>query len=217
MGSPARPLCGPVGELFGPPRRAIYRTCAQRYRTEKLPEKSQHGLYKGLAATQSRVTWSNPRSLTAWQYSFSQDTSYESGELPLAEQSARRYGRSVEGGTVLSHNSLSLCISMGSVANHRKQESWDSQVIDFLIANFWIWPPKANFATEPRFRGGHHQVVPLQRHILRSSHQHIRPAAPVVGPPAANGQFVAVRHSSLLSHWLGPIAEGLVQQGGCLF
>src|SRR5262245_51978933 len=42
--------------------------------------------------------------LTAWQYSFSQDTSYESGELPLAEQSARRYWRSVEGGTVLSHN-----------------------------------------------------------------------------------------------------------------
>ena len=44
------------------------------------------------------------QSLTAWQYSFSQDTSYESGELPLAEQSARRYWRSVEGGTVLSHN-----------------------------------------------------------------------------------------------------------------
>jgi hypothetical protein len=42
--------------------------------------------------------------LTAWQYSFSQDMSYESGELPLAEQSARRYWRSVEGGTVLSHN-----------------------------------------------------------------------------------------------------------------
>src|SRR5262249_44910100 len=62
MGSPARPLCGPVGELFGPPRRAIYRTCAQRHRTEKLPEKSQQGLDKGLAATQSRVTWSNPRS-----------------------------------------------------------------------------------------------------------------------------------------------------------
>src|SRR5215475_2229067 len=34
--------------------------------------------------------------LTAWQYSFSQDDSYESGELPLAEQSARRYWRSVE-------------------------------------------------------------------------------------------------------------------------
>ena len=31
------------------------------------------------------------QSLTAWQYSFSQDTSYESGKLPLAEQSARRY------------------------------------------------------------------------------------------------------------------------------
>src|SRR5262252_7431470 len=41
--------------------------------------------------------------LTAWQYSFPQDMSYESGELPLAEQSARRYWRSVEGGTVLSH------------------------------------------------------------------------------------------------------------------
>ena len=48
------------------------------------------------------------QSLTAWQYSFSQDTSYEDGELPLAEQSARRYWRGVEGGTVLSHNSLSL-------------------------------------------------------------------------------------------------------------
>src|SRR5262245_12556059 len=60
MGSPTRPLCGPVGELSGPPRRAIYRTCAQRRRTEKLPEKSQQGLYKRLAATQSRVTWSNP-------------------------------------------------------------------------------------------------------------------------------------------------------------
>src|SRR5262252_11036559 len=48
------------------------------------------------------------QSLTAWQYSFSQDASYESGELPLAEQSARRYWRSVEGGTVLSHNLLSL-------------------------------------------------------------------------------------------------------------
>src|SRR5262250_1599475 len=48
------------------------------------------------------------QSLTAWQYSFSQDRSYESGALPLAEQSACRYWRSVEGGTVLSHNSLSL-------------------------------------------------------------------------------------------------------------
>ena len=48
------------------------------------------------------------QSLTAWQYSFSQDMSYESGELPLAEQSARKYWRSVEGGTVLSHNLLSL-------------------------------------------------------------------------------------------------------------
>src|SRR5262249_55912801 len=61
VGSPTRPLCGPVGELSGPPRREIYRTCAQRRRTKKLPEKSQQGLYKGLAATQSRVTWSNPR------------------------------------------------------------------------------------------------------------------------------------------------------------
>ena len=48
------------------------------------------------------------QSLTAWQYSFSQDMSYEDGELSLAEQSARRYWRGVEGGTVLSHNSLSL-------------------------------------------------------------------------------------------------------------
>jgi hypothetical protein len=63
VGSPARPFCGPVGELFGPPYREIYRTCAQRHRTEKLPEKSQQVLYKGLAATQSRVTWSNPREI----------------------------------------------------------------------------------------------------------------------------------------------------------
>ena len=61
VGSQTRPICGPVGELSGPPRRAIFRTCAPRRRTEKPPKKSQQGLYKGLAATQSRVTWSNPR------------------------------------------------------------------------------------------------------------------------------------------------------------
>jgi hypothetical protein len=37
----------------------------------------------------------------------------------------------------------------GSVANYRKQESSVSQVIDFLIPDFWIWPQKGKFATEP--------------------------------------------------------------------
>jgi hypothetical protein len=38
---------------------------------------------------------------------------------------------------------------MGSVANYRKQESLISQVIDFPKPDFWIFPPKPNFATEP--------------------------------------------------------------------
>src|SRR4029434_7025272 len=37
----------------------------------------------------------------------------------------------------------------GSVANYRKQESLDSQVIDFPIHGFLILPRKGNFATEP--------------------------------------------------------------------
>src|SRR5262249_8391777 len=37
----------------------------------------------------------------------------------------------------------------GSVANYRKQESWDSQVLDFPIHDFRIVPRKGNFATEP--------------------------------------------------------------------
>ena len=44
---------------------------------------------------------------------------------------------------------LTTASGRGSVANHRKQESLDSQVIDFLRENFCIWLPKANFATEP--------------------------------------------------------------------
>jgi hypothetical protein len=44
---------------------------------------------------------------------------------------------------------LTTASGRGSVANHRKQESLDSQVIDFLRENFLIWLPKANFATEP--------------------------------------------------------------------
>ena len=36
----------------------------------------------------------------------------------------------------------------GSVANYRKQESLDSQVIDFPIHDFRILPRKGNFATE---------------------------------------------------------------------
>src|SRR5215813_11070876 len=39
----------------------------------------------------------------------------------------------------------------GSVANYRKQESWDSQVLDFPIHDFRIVPRKGNFATEPDF------------------------------------------------------------------
>jgi len=39
--------------------------------------------------------------------------------------------------------------SRGSVANYRKQESLDSQVIDFPIHDFRILPRKGNFATEP--------------------------------------------------------------------
>ena len=37
----------------------------------------------------------------------------------------------------------------GSVANYRKQESLDSQVIDFPIHGLRILPRKGNFATEP--------------------------------------------------------------------
>ena len=37
----------------------------------------------------------------------------------------------------------------GSVANYRKQESLDSQVIDFPVHDFRILPRKGNFATEP--------------------------------------------------------------------
>jgi 2-furoyl-CoA dehydrogenase large subunit len=37
----------------------------------------------------------------------------------------------------------------GSVANYRKQESLDSQAIDFPIHDFRILPRKGNFATEP--------------------------------------------------------------------
>jgi hypothetical protein len=55
------------------------------------------------------------QSLMAWQYSFSQDTSYEDGELPLAEQSARRYWRGVEGGTVLN---LSLTVSQENIGHY---------------------------------------------------------------------------------------------------
>src|SRR4026207_1743877 len=40
VGSQTCSICGPVGELSGPARRAIFRTCAHRCRTEKLPEKS---------------------------------------------------------------------------------------------------------------------------------------------------------------------------------
>ena len=36
-----------------------------------------------------------------------------------------------------------------SVANYRKQESLDSEVIDFPIHDFRILPRKGNFATEP--------------------------------------------------------------------
>jgi len=37
----------------------------------------------------------------------------------------------------------------GSVANYRKQESLDSQVLAFPIHDFRILPRKGNFATEP--------------------------------------------------------------------
>src|SRR5215510_8742332 len=37
----------------------------------------------------------------------------------------------------------------GSVAHYRKQESLDSQVIDFPTHDFRILPRKGNFATEP--------------------------------------------------------------------
>src|SRR4029434_9411033 len=37
-----------------------------------------------------------------------------------------------------------------SVANYRKQESLDSQVLDFPTYDFRILPRKGNFATEPR-------------------------------------------------------------------
>src|SRR5215467_8864459 len=36
-----------------------------------------------------------------------------------------------------------------SAANYRKQESSVSQPIDFLAADFRIWPRRDNFATEP--------------------------------------------------------------------
>jgi len=36
-----------------------------------------------------------------------------------------------------------------SVANHRKQESWSAQVVDFSTHHFQILPPKDNFVTEP--------------------------------------------------------------------
>ena len=36
-----------------------------------------------------------------------------------------------------------------SVANYRKQESLDSQAVDFPIHDFRILPRKGNFATEP--------------------------------------------------------------------
>jgi hypothetical protein len=39
---------------------------------------------------------------------------------------------------------------VSSVANYRKQESSVSQVIDFLTADCWIWPPKGTGATELR-------------------------------------------------------------------
>jgi transposase-like protein len=40
-------------------------------------------------------------------------------------------------------------VFLGSVANHRKQASGNSQRVDFPRADFLILPPKANFATEP--------------------------------------------------------------------
>ena len=46
------------------------------------------------------------------------------------------------------HETPIFATGNGSVANYPKQESWDSQIIDFPRADFRIWPPKANFATE---------------------------------------------------------------------
>jgi ISXO2-like transposase domain len=46
----------------------------------------------------------------------------------------------------------------GSVANYRKQESLDSQVIDFPIYDFRVLPRKGNFATEP-LRAHHERPI----------------------------------------------------------
>ena len=48
----------------------------------------------------------------------------------------------------------------GSVANYRKQESLDSQVIDFPVHDFRILPRKGNFATEPLIDlGAQHEPI----------------------------------------------------------
>src|SRR5215510_1100070 len=91
---------------------AVSHTAASGARTRDALHVPEAALYRWHALHRRHILrvqlFQGRQSLTAWQYSFSQDMSYESGELPLAEQSARRYWRSVEGGTVLSYNSLSL-------------------------------------------------------------------------------------------------------------
>jgi LysE type translocator len=80
------------------------------------------------------------------------------------------------GSLVLERPLILQGLKWGSVANYRKQESLDSQVIDFPIHDLRILPRKGNFATEPKIVLHQYdrsfelrtERTPLCRHTSRS-------------------------------------------------